>query len=157
MHSERVTGIIILLLGIATFFILIPKGIVVPSNIEVLALSPDFWPRIVAALFSLCGVTMIFQSTAEKSDSENEASITSRIPRLTITLLALFAFYFVIPQLGMVVPAIALIFGMMFFSGERRWVMMATTAIVTPLLLYVFFVYIANIPIPLGIFESIRG
>ena len=74
-----------------------------------------------------------------------------------MVLATLFVFYFLIDHLGMVVPGIAVIFGMMWFAGERRYALMATVAVVVPVLLYVFFVHVANIPIPLGIFESLRG
>ncbi|MBX2885928.1 MAG: tripartite tricarboxylate transporter TctB family protein [Granulosicoccus sp.] len=157
MSSDRITGIIIVFLGLATFFVLIPKGIVVPGNLEVLALSPDFWPRIVAVMFTLCGLVMCLQNHSAPSSDSLDIPVTSRIPRLAITLAALFGFYFAIPKLGMVAPAILLIFGMMFFSGERRWGLMIITAIFAPVLLYVFFVYVANIPIPLGVFEALRG
>ncbi len=157
MSSDRITGIIVIILGLATFFVLIPNGIVVPGNLDVLALSPDFWPRIVAIIFTICGLAMCFQNQSAQSMDTVDIPVTSRIPRLAFTLVALFGFYFSIPKLGMVMPATLLIFGMMFFSGERRWMLMLITAIVAPVLLYVFFVYVANIPIPLGVFEALRG
>ncbi|MFT7532515.1 MAG: putative tricarboxylic transport membrane protein [Gammaproteobacteria bacterium] len=54
-------------------------------------------------------------------------------------------------------PGMVMIFGLMMFAGERRFLLAAAIAISIPLLLYFFFVHIASIPIPLGIFESLRG
>jgi hypothetical protein len=56
-----------------------------------------------------------------------------------------------------VVPGVALIFGLMVFGGERRWGLAATVAAGVPILLYAFFVHVAGIPIPLGVFETLRG
>ena len=63
----------------------------------------------------------------------------------------------VIEHLGMVVPGMALIFLMAWFAGERRVLLLTALSLGVPLGLYVFFVHIANIPIPLGWFESLRG
>ena len=57
----------------------------------------------------------------------------------------------------MVVPGAALIFVLMAFGGERRWLLAAAVAAGVPLLLYAFFVHVAGIPIPLGVFETLRG
>jgi len=76
---------------------------------------------------------------------------------LAVALGALFGFYALIPSLGMVVPGAALIFGLMAFGGERRWLLAAVVAAGVPLLLYAFFVHVAGIPIPLGVFETLRG
>ena len=57
----------------------------------------------------------------------------------------------------MVVPGMVLIFTLMLFAGERRYMLALSIAVVTPLVLYFFFVHVANIPIPLGVFESLRG
>ena len=71
--------------------------------------------------------------------------------------MASIGFYVLIPFLGMVVPGMAVIFGLMVLGGERRWLLAAAVAAGVPLLLYVFFVHVAGIPIPLGIFETLRG
>lgn len=159
MNNERMLGLAVLVLGLATFFVLIPVGIVTPSNIRTLALSPDFWPKIVAAIFSLMGLMMIIKPapaiTAE--NSVEKESFVQRLPRLTVVLGSLFGFYFLEPFLGMVVPGMVLIFGLMAFAGERRWGLMLCVAVTVPTLLYCFFSFVASIPIPLGIFESIRG
>ncbi|MGI9316739.1 MAG: tripartite tricarboxylate transporter TctB family protein [bacterium] len=159
MHSERIIGIAVVLIGLATYFVLIPNGIVSPSNVESLALAPDFWPKIVAAIFAIMGLGLVVRPTDSDSETTTESNTTflNRLPRLGVILGALFGFYYAIPQLGMVVPAMLLIFCLMWFAGERRWMLMAVISIVTPIVLYFFFVFVASIPIPLGVFESLRG
>ncbi len=155
MQNERLLGGAMLVIGLLTFFVLIPVGIVTPKSITTLSLSPDFWPKIVAVIFSLMGLAMIIKP--KPPTQTEDTSFISRLPRLLVVLAALFGFYFAVPQFGMVVPGMLLIFGMMWFAGERRWVLMGFIAILVPVLLYSFFVFVANIPIPLGIFESLRG
>ena len=174
MIRERLTGIGVLLLGLLIFFVLIPIGIDRPGNVEHAALAPDFWPRIVAAIIALMGLLLAVgpasEEEGERGADEGEAGEgrgngagaaatrwPQRLPGLTVTLGALFAFYFLIPSLGMVAPGAALAFGLMVYAGERRWPRGIAIAAGIPILLYVFFVYVASIPIPLGVFESLIG
>ncbi len=42
------------------------------------------------------------------------------------------------------------------FTGETRWRLIVLIAIILPAVLYAFFVYVANVPMPLGLFEQFR-
>ena len=157
----RIEGLVVVGLGLLTLFVLIPIGIVSPGDVDVLALAPEFWPLIVASLFTLSGIIMAIKPFEEKQDDEEEAEEPipwpERLPRLAIILGVLFGFYFLAPYLGFVIPGIVLIAGLAWFASERRVGMTVLISIIPPVLLYVFFVIIANIPIPLGMFEFIHG
>ena len=157
LNSSRITGIVLVVIGLLVFFVLIPVGIVSPSNLDNLAIAPDFWPRIVAGVFTLMGIVIAVKSGGEAADGEQSIPWSGRLPRLAVVLAALFGFYFAISSFGMVAPAMALIFGLMLFAGERRWWLMILVSTLVPILLYIFFVFVANIPIPLGLFETLRG
>ena len=179
MIRERLTGVGVLLIGLLVFFVLIPAGIDRPGNVEHAALAPDFWPRIIAAVIALMGLLLALRPAREDEGGEGAgdeagagegaagdgagageaASVRwpQRLPGLAVALGALFAFYFLIPTLGMVASGAALIFGLMAYAGERRWLRGGALAAGIPILLYVFFVYVASIPIPLGVFENLRG
>ena len=182
MTRERLTGIGVLVLGLLVFFVLIPRGVDQPGNVEHAALAPDFWPRIIAVVIALMGLLLAIKPAREDDGEKgvgeggegNGAGESSgagegsgggeavvrwpqRLPGLAVTLGALFVFYFLIPFLGMVASGAALIFGLMVYAGERRWPRGAAIAVGVPVALYLFFVYVASIPIPLGVFESLRG
>ncbi len=161
MPKERLVGGGVLLLGLLSFFVLIPAGVDTPASIGHLSLSPDFWPRIISGVFALMGLLMLINPDKASGEAAEEDSAATawkeRFPRLAVVLAALFCFYYIIPHLGMVAPGAVFIFALMWFAGERRYPLMAVISTTTPLLLYFFFAYVANIPIPLGIFESLRG
>lgn len=159
MNHQKVTGLGVLALGLLLFLVIIPVGVDEPSNVEHLALAPQFWPKIIAAIISLMGILLFFRQPGVESEDEAETDEkwTARIPGFVVTFVALFGFYFLTPHLGMVVPGMVLILGMMLFAGERRFLMIVTISLAVPLLLYFFFVHVASIPIPLGIFEALRG
>ena len=161
MTRERLTGAGVLILGLLIFFLLIPRGIDQPGSVEHAALAPDFWPKIIAAIIILMGLLLTVKP-AEEEDEEIEGGGDAggwlqRLPGLAVALGTLFAFYFLIPLLGMVVPGMVMALGLMVYAGERRWRRGIAIAAGVPILLYFFFVYVASIPIPLGVFESLRG
>ena len=160
MIRERLTGVGVALLGLLIFAVLIPWGIDRPGNVEHAALAPDFWPRIIAVVMMALGALQAVRPAPDDEDEDGGADTgrwLHRVPGLAVALGALFGFYVLVPSLGMVVPGVAVIFALMVFGGERRWVLAATVAAGVPILLYAFFVYVAGIPIPLGIFEMVRG
>ena len=163
MIRERLTGAGVALLGLLIFTVLIPWGIDQPGNVEHMALAPDFWPQIIAVIMMVLGVLQAIRPAPDDDDDDDEDTGEDsgrwlhRVPGLAVALGALFGFYVLIPTLGMVVPGMAVILGLMAFGGERRWLLAAAVAAGVPLLLYVFFVHVAGIPIPLGVFEALRG
>ena len=161
MTRERLTGIGVLVLGLLIFFLLIPLGIDQPGSVEHAALAPNFWPKIIAAIIILMGLFLTIKPAKDEDDDIEDGGDAGgwlqRLPGLAVALGTLFAFYFLIPLLGMVVPGMVMAFGLMVYAGERRWSRGIAIAAGVPILLYFFFVYVASIPIPLGVFESLRG
>ena len=138
MSQERYTGIVVLLLAVLLFAVVIPLGIDSPNQIDNAALAPDLWPKIIVVLFCF-----------------TELQLLSRLPRLLYVVGVLFLFYYAIPKAGMVIPSIVTILLLVYFAGERRWYLSLLIGVLLPVLLYGFFVYVARIPIPLGIFEGL--
>lgn len=167
MRGERVTGGGVLALGALVFLVLIPAGVDSPANVSHLSLAPDFWPRIIAGVLALMGLLLLLnpgRQIAADDSPLNESppsppcpSTGARLLRLGAVLAALFGFYAAIPHAGMVAPGMVFIWALMWFAGERRLRLLAAVAVATPLLLYFFFTQVAGIPIPLGVFESLRG
>ena len=161
MTRERLTGIGALVFGLLIFFVLIPAGIDQPGSVEHAALAPDFWPKIIAAIIIAMGLLLTVKPAKEEDEDGEDGGDAvpwrQRLPGLAVALGTLFAFYFLIPLLGMVVPGMVMAFGLMVYAGERRWPRIVAIAAGVPILLYFFFVYVASIPIPLGVFESLRG
>lgn len=154
MKESRLLGVAVVTIGALALFVLIPVGIVSPSDVPALALAPEFWPFVIASVFTLMGIIMTIAPGSIDQETVAELQlIPKRILRLTGFLAVLFGFYFVVPYFGMVVPAMAIIFGLCWFTGERRWMLLILISLLIPFVLTLFFIFIANIPIPLGIFE----
>ncbi|MCY4051399.1 MAG: tripartite tricarboxylate transporter TctB family protein [Gammaproteobacteria bacterium] len=158
MHESRLIGLVIVALGLFAFFALIPIGIVTPSNNKSLALAPDFWPRIIASVFILMGIILLISPARyELSSSVEQFCSIVQLTRLVLLFGILFGIYIATPQLGLVLPSMLMVFGLSWLAGERRCKLLIILSFFGPIALAVFFIHIANIPIPLGIFEFIYG
>ena len=168
MSSERrrdiVTAIVFFALGVAALFYLIPQGIAVPSTVKIAALSPDFWPRVItfgaiaASVFLLVETLTMQQPQIDETENDDAAQYQlDSLPSLLRVLgliVALFVFYASLTTLGVVAASILLLAAMMLFFGERKYLLIAALSIGVPILLYLFFRYVASVPIPLGIFGN---
>ncbi len=173
-NHEIMLGVTIIVLAAVTAFVVVPAGVVMPDNIGVLALAPNFWPLVVVAMAGLSGALIVAHGLADQRQSRHAeaAPILSddypvvfdavdrpffeALARVVAVLAALFALHFAIPSTGIVFGAFIILVFLIYLAGERRWRVILPIAVVLPLTLYVFFVYIANVPMPLGVFESIR-
>lgn len=156
-------GILMLVLLAIVAWIIIPIGIVVPSNIQVAALSPDFWPKTIILLAAIASILVVLQAwrdlgqPEESDDGEDRYyAFTPALIRVLATPVGILAIYYAMQWSGIVFGSMLLLAGLIFLAGERRWWLITLNAIVLPSLLYIFFVYLANIPLPLGIFEQFR-
>lgn len=166
MSSERrrdiVTAVVFFLLGLAALLFLIPRGVAVPSTVKIAALSPDFWPKVItfaaiaASVFLLIETLTMQQPHFEEEDDDEatqyELDTLPSLLRVLVLIIALFAFYISLTTLGVVAASVILLSAMMLFFGERKFLLVAVLSFGVPVLLYLFFRYVASVPIPLGIF-----
>ncbi|WP_025772024.1 tripartite tricarboxylate transporter TctB family protein [Thioalkalivibrio sp. HK1] len=169
--KARLTGVGIAAIGLTLFFLLIPLGIDTPGRVDHITLAPDFWPRIVSLILAAMGLWLILFPGPDDRGTDNRGPDNpktndpvsapsigfERRARLAAVLALLFGYYLAIDWLGMVLPGTILIASLSFLAGERRPLPLILPALCLPALLYAFFVHIAGVPIPLGIFEFLRG
>ena len=72
--------------------------------------------------------------------------------RAVALIIHLFIYYISLERYGVVVPSIILLPLIMLYFGERNPLTIGILSLALPILLYVFFRYVAGISIPLGIF-----
>lgn len=177
-NKELYVGIGMLGLALAGWFIAIPAGIDLPASVEIRALSPDFWPHAVMILLGVCGIIVAVQAYFDtlRADANDETAATGggetadeiggqaqvefdpiqRTLRVIAALVGLFCVYFAIPQIGIIAAGVLIILVSTFALGERRLKYTVPLAAILPISLYMFFVHVANIPMPLGVFEALR-
>lgn len=166
-------GTFMILLALASWLVIFPAAIVAPQGVDIRALSPDFWPNVIMLMGGLGGLALALQGiiayrkiSQEQAQAGQGFSCQSVAPpqelptgrayfRVAIAIVSLLIVYYLIPLIGMVLATTLLLLFLPWFAGENRWRLILVTAIPLPLILYAFFVYVANIPIPQGFFEEL--
>ena len=69
-----------------------------------------------------------------------------------IAVINFFVYYLLIDWLGMVLASVIAVIVFVLMCGERRYKIMLPVAMILPVGLYYFFLKVASIPMPLGIF-----
>ena len=152
--TDLILGLFLIVFSVAVIFLL-PMGIDTPNSVSHRSLAPDFWPLVVLASIGTIGAILFITSwfgDETQVSTKVEISWSHFLLRLAILAVVLLGNYYLMSILGIVITSTLSILILSHFGGERRWTMLVPLAIAPPLLLYGFFVYLANIPLPLGIF-----
>jgi hypothetical protein len=163
-YKDIVFGLALFGISIFVLYWLIPVGIDSPGAVQTRALAPEFWPRIIiialtglSLLVALQGAVRIRQLRAggpEDGPPSAGIDLVSKGKAL-VAILLLFAFEAVLDWGGLVVPSMLAIAVFTVLYGERRPHLIIPVAIGIPLVLYFFFLKVAQVPMPLGVFEDL--
>ncbi len=162
------SGVLFLAVSFLLLFVFIPYGVDAPRKVKFAALHPAYYPQLVTYcllifgfLVLLGGMRQLFfsrqslqaNSVATSARSDDQSEKGERFFRLLPLALLFVVLFFALPYLGFPLStAIALVL-LMPLAGERRWHLILPIAVLLPLLLYLFFTQVANIPIPGGVLD----
>ncbi len=143
--------------ALLVMFVVIPLGVEDPGTINVLALGPSFWPFIIASFICLMGLILGGQAYRRFRADGNRLTAGGdgqqfALARWFGALVLLAGYYLLLGLLGMVVTSVLVLLLFMLLGGERRPVLIASISLILPIALYLFFRYVANVAIPMGIF-----
>lgn len=162
-RKDVVLGAILLALSLFTLFWLIPVGIDSPGAVANPALAPAFWPRIIVIAIAMVSLIIMVQGllgsaqAVEPGDPEAGPAFT-RADWWVIIAGAVIAIYlWAMHWGGLVVPSIAALAATTALHGERRPAVILPVSVGVPTALYLFFVKIAGLSIPLGVFDRVLG
>ena len=152
--------------GCFVMFVMIPLGVEDPGKIDVLALGPAFWPFVISLFLFAMGVLIGVQAWrrsretggAAIADGDGAPAVSDFSFGRWIGAVVLMAGYYVLLEpLGMVATSALAMVGFMLLGGERRPAIIAALAIGIPIALFLFFRFVANVVIPLGVFGDLFG
>jgi len=139
--------------------IVIPRGVTTPASVKHLPLSPAFLPYLLTASIGVFALIHMLEAIfAPHIPAEDEGAQPGMHPRWkgrVLMLCALLALYLFLPdQLGMLPTSILVTVALLAIGGERRPLILLGVGISVPLLVYLFFAHVAQVPLPTGIFED---
>lgn len=145
---NRITGGLFLLFGLFMFF---------ESNKIAARMTKDigsgFFPKVVSVAIIAVALAVIALSFLKKSDDLVKKENLSQFGGwATISLLVLYVA--VLNRIGFIISTIIYLFIQMYLLStdeNRNWWVMAIFSVISPIVIYLFFVYLLKMPLPKGL------
>ncbi|MGK7651884.1 tripartite tricarboxylate transporter TctB family protein [Roseovarius sp. B08] len=157
-RREIVFAVLTILASVLFALFVIPAGVTSPASVKHLPLSPTFLPYVLTIGVGLFALIHLLEAIfAAHIPGEDDASLGThpRWKSRVLMLVGLLALYLLMPErLGMPLTAIVVTIALMAIGGERRPLILLGVGIAVPLLVYLFFAHVAQVPLPMGLFED---
>ena len=154
MNKHFFSGVFMLSVGLLLLLFLIPFGIDTPKKIRFAALSPTYYPHIVALILSVIGVAIIFKNrqplTTKGTDDLDEIHPNAKM-RIGGFLALLAVYSLSLEFLGFVLSGGLALAASLILAGERRAFIIMAISLLLPISLFLFFYKVAYVPVPNGI------
>lgn len=155
---DAIFGFGVAVVAAAFVFWGIPDRVVTPASVKAMPLSPAFLPYVLTALIGVlglvCGVQAVFGSGVPSEEGEGFYPASDWPIRLLGLAVVLSAFYYLPDVAGMLGVSIAAMMVLVWMGGEKSVVRGVLVSVLIPLLVYLFFVKIAQVPLPQGFLEG---
>ncbi|MEM6985780.1 MAG: tripartite tricarboxylate transporter TctB family protein [Pseudomonadota bacterium] len=151
---DFISGVCMVCFGALLLAVLIPNGVDEPRRVRFAALSPSYYPRIVSWTLLIVGLCIALRAAWRPSfQPPEEGQRPDALRQTALVFLLLAGFASLLSVLGLpLASSLALLFAFP-LAGERAWLRVIVLSVAVPFALYFFFLKVANIPIPLGIFQ----
>ncbi|MFO6465140.1 tripartite tricarboxylate transporter TctB family protein [Jannaschia sp. KMU-145] len=136
-------------------FYAIPGWVSSPSNVRNIVLSPLFWPNALAILTALIGLSLIATAWRQPSEPAPAPDVDDRgaaMLRLAGAAVVMVLTFLALPRLGLVWTAMLTFVALALLVRTKHPVWALASAVVVPLVLYLFFAKVAGVAIPQGLF-----
>lgn len=139
--------------------VVIPAGVVTPDSVEHLPLSPAFLPYVLTILIGLIGFicaiqALLIPALPQEAQSASKETVRGWPLRLLVVAAAFAGYYWLPNMIGMLPVSMLVMSGLVWFGGEHRSTVILSVSIILPLLVYLFFIWIAQVPMPGGFLEA---
>lgn len=152
--GETVTGAVAIVVAVFGYIVFVPLWVYVPASVAGTTNSPAMMPKVYCVALGILGAIVAVRGLALLKTARGTPAIANADWRRVVAILILCAAYLLgIELIGLPLSSALVLVGAMVLFGERRPVMIATTAVVLPLLLWAFFVKVANVPMPDPVIE----
>ena len=154
MNKHFFSGVFMLSVGLLLLLFLIPYGIDTPKKIRFAALSPTYYPQIVAVILSVIGAAIIVKNrrplSTKGTDDADEVHPNTKM-RIGSFLLLLAVYSLSLEFLGFVLSGVLALVASLILAGERRAFIIIAMSLLLPISLFLFFYKVAYVPVPNGI------
>ncbi len=157
LHPEAIIGGILLVFCVVVYLI-IPIEIKALMRYDAsMGLSPAVFPKLSVFLIAGFSMILIFSSLRSKAGAPKEDRPAQKMgmrTRVVTAFIILVVYVYLLGILGYLVITPLALGSLMWYFGERRWLLILTAMILTTTGLFCFFRYVMYIILPEGIFLS---
>jgi putative tricarboxylic transport membrane protein len=147
MKPDRIGGIISIIIGA----IAISESIrLSPMRMSTFA-GDHTMPGVVGAALILLGLLLVFFIKGE--NHKVEFPNRKLIVQMLLTIVLLFAYWFVIKYLGYVISTLLVSVGLFKVMSSYSWIKSSIYAVILAAVFYLIFIRFLNLPFPTGIFN----
>jgi hypothetical protein len=160
-RREMLIAGVLIVAAIAFALIVIPLGVMRPTSVKHLPLSPVFLPYVLSLLVIVFAALHLLEAwiapdAIASPPSEDDATHPRWKLRVSVLFLCL-AGYLLLPEmLGMLATSILVTIGLMALASERNPLILIGVGILMPTLVWLFFTEVAQVPLPGGLFDNWR-
>lgn len=150
---DFLAGLVIGVLGLFSWFYLIPYGVQQYAEAPSLALSATFWPYVITVLLmGLGGCLMLQGGLSLRSQASTRAvAPKEKLPKEVLwAVFFLVPYYFLAQSLGLLLASAIAFAAYALLAGEKSYKKVAVLSFVVPAFITLFFIYIAQVLVPLG-------
>jgi hypothetical protein len=155
--AEAVIGCVLLVFSVAVYLI-IPSQVAALMRYDAsMGLSPAVFPKFAVMLIAAFSILLIVSGSRSKESltrSDKQAFAWRPGIRIIVTFGIFVAYVFLIDIFGYFVMTPLALAGLMWYFGEKNWLLMVFLAVFITISLYLFFRYIMYIILPEGILFS---
>lgn len=152
-RNDALLGLFLSAVFAFVLFVLIPGGVDSPQVYDPGQLPPSAYPTWIATAALLLSVLLCltsFRKALRASAATRRPLPWAPLLRVAAAFALLLLFWLFIDDIGMILGSFALYALCALLSGERRWARLVLVDTILCGLLYVFFVKVAALPVPLG-------
>lgn len=162
VKNDLYLGLFLTVLFAIVVWGLIPFGIDTPQSHDPGQLPPAAYPTWISVTGLCASLLITFNALVRLLKKTNLANSEKQKPFTVaeyfapfFAFLSLFIFYFFINEIGMLLGAFVLYAVFAILCGERKWTRLLIVDSILVVVMYLFFVKIATVPIPLGVLANI--
>ena len=156
---DLILSIFVILFSLILIIFIIPKQIKVPEDLKGTYLSPSALPSGYSIFLLIIGIVLLATTILSKNVLEKEEDKVVYIEKgkkkegflLTVKIWIMFFIYMILLKyLGIIISSILFMFFTIMYFGNGSKKVAISVSILVPVLLYVFFRYLADVPLPNG-------
>lgn len=160
-RGDVIAAVLCLLAGLLGYFVVVPAAVYVPAKFAGTANSPAFLPNVMFVILAVLGAAYLVLSLIARHRAAAEGRVSPSDWALAGgTALICIGYVAAIHAVGMTLASALAVAATIYYFGERRPMVIASIALILPMLLWYFFVKIAHILFPtpwLGIIEWLEA